>query len=323
MAKDREWDRRTLFRGAAALAGAAATAPLLGDTATAETGGGDADALFRAGRFEQAGRAYEEILRKDPKNLRATRQRGYVGLLGNRFPDAEKYLKMAVELAPGDKEANRFLADCYTRQDKFPLAVPRWRAAGEEGYATLFAAFRGRPYQIHGDIGRVPWRQMDPSPMLRASLNGGPPVNLSFYTRVAQLGVSQKAAREAGLRPVTEDKLEFEGKTITIWSGVLDSFRLGGIELRNIPVGWSDDDGPRTGDGLIGTWILYHFLTTIDYAGRSLILRRRTPKLPERHATPPNGRAPSPCRCGWPLSTCCSAGAASPAASAPARGSWP
>ena len=29
---------------------------------------------------------------------------------------------------------------------------------------------------------------------------------------------------------------------------------------------------------MIGTWILYHFLTTFDYAGRSLILRRRTPE---------------------------------------------
>jgi hypothetical protein len=50
-----------------------------------------------------------------------------------------------------------------------------------------------------------------------------------------------------------------------------------GIELRNIPVEW--DDAPnRTNDGLIGTWVFYHLLTTFDYAGRSLILRRRTPE---------------------------------------------
>ncbi|TMR87986.1 tetratricopeptide repeat protein [Nonomuraea basaltis] len=80
------WDRRSLPRGAAVLAGAAATAPLLGGAALA--GSGDADALFKAGKFEQAGRAYEEILKRDPKNLLAARQRGYVGLLSNRFPDA-------------------------------------------------------------------------------------------------------------------------------------------------------------------------------------------------------------------------------------------
>jgi len=65
-----------------------------------------------------------------------------------------------------------------------------------------------------------------------------------------------------------------------MYFGVLDSFKLGGIELRNIPVSWSDAGEPSLtgGSGLIGTWVMYHFLTTIDYAGRSLILRRRTPE---------------------------------------------
>ncbi|MBA9005719.1 tetratricopeptide repeat protein [Thermomonospora cellulosilytica] len=280
MADDGGWDRRSLLRGAAVVAGAAATAPLLGKAATAQADGGDADALFRAGKFEQAGRAYEEILKNDPGNVHAARQRGYVGLLANRFPDAEKYLKMAVTLAPDDREANRFLGDCYIRQDKFSLSVPHWQAAGENGYAKLFAAFRGEPYQIHGDIARVPWKQMDPSPLVEASLNGGPPRRFSFYTRLASLNLSQKAAEEAGLRAVVEEQFEHEGRTVTSYSGVLDSFKLGGIELRNIPVSWSDaEDGAESlGDGLIGTWILYHFLTTVDYAGRSLILRRRTPE---------------------------------------------
>jgi hypothetical protein len=61
---------------------------------------------------------------------------------------------------------------------------------------------------------------------------------------------------------------------------VLDSFKLGGIELRNIPVSWADAEEPSQtgGSGMIGTWLFYHFLTTFDYAGRSLILRRRTPE---------------------------------------------
>ncbi|RCG26855.1 hypothetical protein DQ384_28670 [Sphaerisporangium album] len=297
MANDVNRDRRSLLRGAAVLAGAAATAPLSGGAAAAPAGSSDADALFKAGKFEQAGRVYEEILKNDPKNLHAARRRGYVGLLANRFPDAEKYLKIAITLAPDDKDANRFLADCYTRQDKFPLAAPRWQAAGEESYAKLFAAFRGEPYQIHGDIARVPWQQTDPRPLVEASLNGGPPKRLSFYTRVASLNVSAKAAKEAGLRAVTEDTFEYEGKTVTYYSGVLDSLKLGAIELRNIPVGWSDsDDDPEAGDGLIGTWILYHFLATLDYAGRSLILRRRTPETARkaRAAAKRSGAEPLP-----------------------------
>ncbi|MFI9837786.1 tetratricopeptide repeat protein [Nonomuraea sp. NPDC051941] len=277
-----EWDRRSVLRGAAVLAGAAATAPLSGGAATALAGSGDADALFKAGKFEEAGRAYEEILRTDPTNLHAARRRGYVGLLANQFPDAEKYLKMALKLAPEDKDANYYLADCYLRQDKLSLSIPHWQAAGEEIYAKWFAAVRGKPYRIHGDIARVPWQQTDPMPLVEASVNGGPPKRFTFYTGTGWLGLSSTVAKEAGLSPVASQKIEFLNGVIWQYFGVLDSFRLGGIELRNIPVGWSatesGEDVDTDSDGIIGTWVFYHLLTTFDYAGRSLILRRRTPE---------------------------------------------
>jgi tetratricopeptide (TPR) repeat protein len=266
------------------VAGAAAAAPLLGEAVMAQAGSSDADALFRAGKFEQAGRAYEEILRKDPTNLEAARQRGYVGLLSNKFPEAEKYLTMALKLAPSDKQTNELLGDCYIRQDKFSLSVPRWQAAGDEDYAKWFGAVRGEAYQIHGDIARVPWQQMDPEPQVEASVNGGPPRRFSFYTGAGWLGMSAEVAKEAGLSPVYKEKTDFEGHAMWFYFGVLDSFKLGGIELRNIPVEWSEpvsaeDAPPQTNDGLIGTWVFYHLLTTFDYAGRSLILRRRTPEV--------------------------------------------
>ena len=283
LANDGRWDRRSVLRAVAVMAGAAATAPLLGEPAMAQAGpGSDANALFRAGEFEQAGRAYEDILKKDPTNLHAVRQRGYVGLLANQFPDAEHYLTMAIALAPDDKAANRFLADCYIRQDKFSLAVPRWQAAGIDVYATWFAAVRGEPYQIHGDIAQVPWQQMDPFPLVEASVNGGPPKRFTFYTGAPWLGLSSTVAQEAGLSPVASQKIEYLDGTIWQYFAVLDSFKLGGIELRNIPVAWSatesGGDVDTDNDGMIGTWVFYHLLTTFDYAGRSLILRRNTPE---------------------------------------------
>ncbi|GAA2136394.1 tetratricopeptide repeat protein [Actinomadura napierensis] len=286
MADGRGWDRRSLLRGAAVAAGAAAAAPLLGKAATAHADGSDADALFKAGKFEQAGRAYEEILKKDPTNLHAARQRGYVGLLANKFPDAEKYLTMALKLAPDDKETNALLGDCYIRQDKFALSVPRWHAAGEEGYAKWFAAIRGEAYQVHGDIGHVEWQQTDPEPLVKVSLNGGPSKSFTFYTGAPNLSVTASVAKEAGLTPVYKEESEFEGLPIWVYYGVLDSFKLGGLELRNVPVGWSStksgEDVGTDNDGLIGTWVFHHLLTTFDYAGRSLILRRPTPQAAGR-----------------------------------------
>lgn len=258
----------------------AAATPLLGGTAAASPG--DADALFKAGKFEQAGRAYEEILRNDPGNVRAASQRGYVGLLANRFADAEKYLKIALDLAPGDQAIHRFLADCYTRQDRFAAAAPHWRAAGEESYAKVAEAIGPEPCRINGDVGRAPWSALDPTPLMPVSLNGGPPKSFAFYTRIGPMNVSAAAAREAGLQAVAEDEFEYLGKIRRAYYGILGSFRLGDIELCDVPVRWPDvDDGPGP-DGMIGTWVLYHFLSTIDYAGRALVLRRRTPEAARR-----------------------------------------
>ncbi|MFD1542619.1 retropepsin-like aspartic protease [Nonomuraea guangzhouensis] len=289
MADGRQWDRRSLLRGAAVVAGAAATAPLLGKTATAATasvGTDAADALFKAGKFEEAGRAYEKILNTDPTNLRAARQRGYVGLLSNRFPEAEKYLKMALHLAPDDKDTNYFLADCYMRQDKFALSARCWQATGDDTYAKWFAAISGEAYQIHGDIARVEIKQMDPFPLVEASLNGGPARRFLPYTGAPNLNLRGSVAKEAGLSPIFSEETDFGQGTVWAHYGMLDSFKLGDIELRNIPVGWSEtesgEDVDTDSDGLIGTWVFYHLLTTFDYAGRSLILRRPTPEAADK-----------------------------------------
>lgn len=275
------WDRRSLLKAAAVMAGAAATVPLLGGTSTALAGGDDADALFKAGKFEQAGHAYEEILKNDPNNLRAARQRGYVGLLSNKFPEAERYLKLALALAPDDKETNQLLGDCYIRQDKLSLSIPCWRAIGGDVRATWFGAVNGEPYRIYGDIARLPWLQMDPAPLVEASVNGGPPKRFMFYTGAPWLGMSAEVAKEAGLRAVAKQQIDYLNGKAWQYFGVLDSFKLGGIEMRNLPVAWSETDQANPGgpnDGIIGTWIFYHLLPTFDYAGRSLVLRRRTPE---------------------------------------------
>ncbi|GAA0935255.1 aspartyl protease family protein [Virgisporangium aurantiacum] len=282
MTHDGEWDRRSLLRGVAVLTGAAVAAPLLGGAATALADTGDADGLYQAGKFEEAGRAYEEILKRDPANLHAARRRGLVALLANTFPEAEKYLTMALDLAPDDMQTNQFLGDCYTRQDKLAQSVPCWRAAGEDAYATWFAAVHGEAYQIHGDIARLKWLRLDPSPLVEASVNGGPTKRFMFYTGSPYLSLSSTVAKDAGLTPVYSQEIDFLDGRMWMHFGVLDSFTLGGIELRNIPVEWSESDtvslDEHDHDGMIGTWVFHHFLTTFDYAGRWLILRRKTPE---------------------------------------------
>src|SRR5918999_905322 len=90
---------------------------------------------------------------------------------------------------------------------------------------------------------------MDPSPLVEVSLNGGLPKSFAFYTRVASVGVSARVAEEAGLRAVAEQKLDYLEPPLWMYFGVLDSFKLGGIELRNIPVSWADAEEPSQTGG--------------------------------------------------------------------------
>ena len=57
--------------------------------------------------------------------------------------------------------------------------------------------------------------------------------------------MSPQVAEEAGLTSVASQEIEFLNGKIRMHFGVLDSFKLGGIELRNIPVEWSE---PVSGD---------------------------------------------------------------------------
>jgi len=75
---------------------------------------------------------------------------------------------------------------------------------------------------------------------------------------------------------------------------VVDSLRLGQIEIRNIPVLWNDAPGPGAGQpaGVIGTTIFYHFQTTMDYAARALTLTRPGAARPGGATTAPLWLAP-------------------------------
>ncbi|WP_433177522.1 tetratricopeptide repeat protein [Actinoallomurus sp. CA-150999] len=279
-----ELDRRRVIAGIGLAAGAAAVAPLLSASAdaAAET---DPDALLKAGRFDEAARGYEAILRKDPNNAHAVRQRGYIALLSNRFADAEKYLTSAVRLAPDDKQAKQWLADCYLRQDKYPPAVRLLRAIDNEPEATWYEAVQGRPYQLSvGPSGRVPWVSMDPLPVVEASVNGGPPKQFLWDTgNNTGVGLTVRMAKEAGLRAVSQTKVNGgDQQNIDMFFGVLESFRMGDVEVRNIPVSWMDLESPHESGGEpdrggIGAQLFAHFVTTLDWANQALIFRPRTP----------------------------------------------
>lgn len=282
---DQGVDRRGFLRRAGLAAGASAVLPLLGatgcGTATATKSAavtGDPDELFKAGDFAAAERGYAQAWRRDSGDAHAAAQLGYIALLSNRFRNAEYYLRAAIRLAPGDALSQRRLADCYVRQDLPARAVPLL----PQPQAAQLSALTGTPYETHGpQATRVPFVDMDPLPRVQASLNGAAPGRFVLDTGAMPLTITTEAAKKAGLRAVSSMAGgSINGHTVTTYLGVLPSFRIGRLELHNVPVSWVDGDildpdGNGT-TGTIGTGLLYHFLATIDYKGRALILRRKT-----------------------------------------------
>ncbi|SEG62913.1 Aspartyl protease [Nonomuraea solani] len=285
-------NRRAFLRrtGLAVAAGAVLSpaAPALPAAAEAD---GDADALFKAGRFAAAERGYRSRLRAQPRDARALAQLGYLALLSNRFEEAEKRLSKALDLEPGDVASAQRLAECFVRQDRLSKAVPLLRKVDrprEKALTELYSHISGTPWQLRGaKSAHIPFVTLDPVPAVEATVNGRR--GTFWLDTYATLDLSEEMAQEAGLRAVTTMSGGVaNNQPITISLGILDSFKVGNVEVRNLPVQWSNARRPPLPDGTsaagaFGTTIFYHFLTTMDYARKALTLRPRTEAAPRAH----------------------------------------
>ncbi|WP_157630397.1 aspartyl protease family protein [Kribbella catacumbae] len=279
---------------ASASAGAGASASVSASAGAGATGAGagaagaagaalSPDELFVAGRFSDADRGFAAILRRNPRDAHALGQRGRIALFSNRFAAAERLLSRAIELAPGDVRSKRELADCFVRQDQVARAVPLLRSTGDQfdaAFATQYGSMSGPSYQLSGAREtRVPFVCVDPLPAVPATANGAKG-NFLIDTG-ATLALTTETAERAGLRALATSISHPAGQTLTTYHGVMESFRVGDIVMRNVPVVWYDLRMPLLPDGtkpagVIGTTLLYHFLATMDYRNQALILRRKT-----------------------------------------------
>src|SRR5262245_46437362 len=291
--------RRFLQAGALTLGGAALAPPVNVsggvDGAAALSGASaaatdqDPDELFRQGWFRKADRGYRRLLVRDPNNAHALARRGYIALLSNKFEAAETFLNRAIELAPDDTFSKLQLANTFVRQDQLAGAVDLLSGLGGEEFeyeralAVTYASISGTPYDVQGaDSATVPFPALDPLPHFELSVNGMEPRRFIFDTGLGPLTLTKETAQRAGLVGLATSHTFGAGQQITQTHGVANAIRIGEVELRNVPVVWPDQIPiPRLPDGtlpagFVGNEIFYRFLTTLDYAGRSLVLRRKT-----------------------------------------------
>ena len=246
-----------------------------------------ADSLFKAGHFTEAEKLYADALSADPKNFQAAVRLGSIALLTNRLDDAEEWLTKAIELKPEEHGPQSMLAEVFYRRDEFQRAVPLLRNIGKEAKASQLESFKDAvPWQIESQVEATSLKfvMTDPLPVVQVRVNGKETVNFFIDTGGAEVIIDAEFSKEIGAAQFGSEKGTFAGgKQAGFQFGRIDSLTLGDFTIKNMPVHIMDVRrfsspifmGKRV-DGIIGTVLLYHFLTTVDYPEGELILRQKT-----------------------------------------------
>jgi hypothetical protein len=264
-----------------------------------ESGVDSADRLFQLGKFAEAGELYSRIAARDPTDYSATLQLGRVALLSNRLDDAQKWFEKAMSLRPNDTDAKVMLAEAFYRRDDFQKAAAslsgldvRSNKLIIEQYPTLNVAmlksFKGQtPYELHGDgtSTRVKFVKTDPLPVVNVRVNGGKEVTFFIDTGGSEVTLDTDFARELGVPQFGAVQGTFSGGQHTnVQLGRIESLSVGDWTVKNVPTAMlplrqlSEGLGVKQINGIIGTTLFYHFLTTMDYPRGELVLRRKDAK---------------------------------------------
>jgi predicted aspartyl protease len=245
-----------------------------------------ADALFKAGKFAEAEKLYPMVAARHPKQYWAAGRLGYIALLSNHLAEAQQWLEKALTIQADQPALKSLLAEVYYRRDDFQKAAPILRGIGQAARAKQLASFKGqKPYEVHGRASKTSLKfiMTDLLPLVQVRVNGGAAVNFFIDTGAGEVVLDRQFARELKVPEFGAEKGTFAGgKQASSGYGRIDSLTLGGWVVKNVPVGILDTRqfskpvfGGKRVDGILGTVLFYHFLTTLHYPRGELILRRK------------------------------------------------
>ena len=135
---------------------------------------------------------------------------GRIALLSNQLGDAQKWLKEAIALQPGDADAKIMLAEVVfiaaTTSNRQRLRVNGIEVSTNKliisQYPTLNVAklesFKGQtPYEVRGDgqITRLKFLKTDPLPLVSLRVNGGDEVTFFIDTGGSEVALDTEFAK--------------------------------------------------------------------------------------------------------------------------------
>ena len=112
-------------------------------------------------------------------------------------------------------------------------------------------------------------------------INGKGPYNFVVDTGASQTALSEKLARDLGLKVITSTVMHGVGGSGKANSNIyrIDQLQIGDVSVGDLPVGTFDDPViSQLADGIIGTAMLADFIITINYPeGRMELRINRSP----------------------------------------------
>ena len=271
-----------------------------------------ANQLFQVGKFAEAGKAYSRIAAQSPKDYWVILQLGRIALLSNQLGDAQKWLKEAIALQPGDADAKIMLAEAFYRRDDFQRAAASLNSVDANSnkliisqYPTLNVAklesFKGQtPYEVRGDgqITRLKFLKTDPLPLVSLRVNGGDEVIFFIDTGGSEVALDTEFAKELGVPQFGEMQGTFSGgEQAEVHQSRIELLTVGDWTINNLPIvtfalrQLSEGLGVKRIDGCIGTALLYHFLASLDFPHDELVLRRKTANSLEQFEAASSGKS--------------------------------
>jgi Aspartyl protease len=129
---------------------------------------------------------------------------------------------------------------------------------------------------------RLKFLRTDPLPVVSVRVNGGNEVTFFIDTGGSEVALDTEFARELGVPQFGAVQGTFSGGQQTkVQQGRIESLTVGDWTVKNLPVVMlplrqlSQGLGVKQIDGVLGTTLFYHFLTTLDYPRGELVLRRK------------------------------------------------
>jgi len=239
---------------------------------------------FKNAEFNKAMDIYKKVYSNDKNNYEANYRIGYIALLSNKFEEAEKHFKKAIEIKSSERRPKIQLAEVYYRQNKYNAAASLYQELGDEGRSKQLLAFSNDiPYHFKGNSSEteINFLSLDPLPIFKIKINGKEIVVL-LDTGGAQIILDKEFAKEIGLPIYGSFEGNFAGgQRNTVEYSMAKTGQFGDFIIENIPLnilplpGLNNPgfEGERI-KGIIGTQFLYQFLSTIDYTNKKLVLQK-------------------------------------------------